>query len=156
MTRRVAARSMVADQAATIGLIREADLQRSVVEIARSLGWGTTLSARKALVAECTQLGVEPPPLDGLVFHPRYSLGSEPGWPDLTLIRQRDRRLIFAELKGEKGRLSERQLEVLELLRCLDVPLGRTPQPFDVPPRVEVHVWRPSDLASGRIAEVLR
>jgi hypothetical protein len=44
------------------------------------------------------------PPLDGLIFHPRYSLGSEPGWPDLTLVRRRDRRLIFAELKSREGR----------------------------------------------------
>lgn len=78
------------------------------------------------------------------------------GWPDLTLVRTRDRRLIFAELKRETEQLRPDQERVLEVLRSLDVPLGRTPQPFDVPPRVEVHVWRPSDLTSGAIAAVLR
>jgi hypothetical protein len=153
---RVRARSAGARPRVEPSAITEAELQRAVIDLARSLGWGTTLSARKALVAECAELNVEPPPLDGLIYHPRYSLGSEPGWPDLTLIRRRDRRLVFAELKAEKGRESTRQVEVLDLLRELDVELGRTPMPFQVPPRVQVFTWRPSDLASGAISEVLR
>ncbi len=120
--------------------LSEAALQREVINLARSLGWGVTLSARKAMLAEAAQYGVEAPPLDGLVFHPRYSLGSEPGWPDLTLIRRHDRRLLFAELKSEKGVLSPRQAEVLMLLRACDL---------------EVRLWHPSDLASGAIAAAL-
>ena len=131
----------------------EGDLQREVISLARSLGWGTTLSARKKLVEEAKTYGVDPGPLDGLVFHPRYSLGSEPGWPDLTLIRARDRRLVFVELKREKGVLSPRQAEVLELLRSLRHPLRSNLAGM---PTVQVYVWRPSDLASGAIAEVLR
>lgn len=137
----------------------EAQLQTEVIRLARSLGWGTTLTARKALVAEAAAYGIEAPPLDGLVFHPRYSLGSEPGWPDLTLIRASDRRLVFAELKAEAGRLSPRQAEVLELLRTVVGGSNGRPYPgggYAGPPRAEVHVWKPSDLASGAIAEVLR
>jgi len=111
-----------ATNAATLPFVTEAAFQRHVIDQARSLGWGVTLSARKAMLAEAAQYGVEAPPLDGLIYHPHYSLGSEPGWPDLTLVRRRDRRLIFAELKSEKGVLSARQAEVLELLRCLTVP----------------------------------
>jgi hypothetical protein len=139
----------------------EAELQRAVIELARSLGWGTTRSARQAMVDAAAGYGVEPPPLGGLGYHPRYSLGSEPGWPDLTLVRRHDRRLVFAELKAERGRLSPRQEEVLELLRCLVMP-GDPPgtrwrtADGELCPSTEVHVWRPSDLASGRIAEVLR
>jgi len=129
------------DQDRALRAMTEAKLQAEVIRQARDLGWGVTLSARKAMLAEAAQYGVGAPPLDGLVFHPRYSLGSEPGFPDLTLVRRRDRRLIFAELKSEKGYLSSRQAEVLELLE----EVGCT-----------VHVWRPSDLASGAIAEVLR
>ncbi len=171
----------------------EAELQAEVVKLARSLGYGVTLSARKAMLAEAAQYGVEAPPLDGLVFHPRYSLGSEPGWPDLVLIRRRDRRLVWAELKSEKGALSPRQAEVLDLLRCLEtdapdrwedaLPPGgyvcsscgdpvESERCFDHQcaayllsregggwlhiPRIQVVVWRPSDLSAGTIAEVLR
>lgn len=160
-------RAQVSSQERALRDITEADLQRQVISLARSLGWGTTLAARKALVAEAATFQIDPGPLDGLVFHPRYSLGSEPGWPDLTLIRARDRRLVFAELKREKGVTSDRQAEVLELLRrlttepalCGEGPHGdRRPEPRleCCPGWIEVHVWRPSDLASGAIAEVLR
>jgi hypothetical protein len=138
----------------------EAELQRDVIALARSLGWGITQSAAAKLARDAAAYGIPEPPLEGLVFHPRYSLGSEPGWPDLTLIRRRDRRLVFAELKAEKGRLSERQDEVLELLRYLEWPPadGAVPgawEGVDVP-RIEVHVWRPSDLLDGTIEGVLR
>lgn len=129
------------DQDRALRAMTEATLQTEVIRQARGLGWGVTLSARKAMLEEVAQYGVTAPPLDGLIYHPRYSLGSEPGWPDLTLVRRRDRRLLFAELKSEKGFLSTRQAEVLELLEEVGM---------------EVHIWRPSDLSSGRIAEVLR
>lgn len=146
----------------------EREFQRWVIDQARSFGWGVTLSARKVMLAEAAGYGVEAPPLDGLVFHPQYSLGSEPGWPDLTLIRRRDRRLIFAELKSQKGQLSPRQAEVLGLLRELELePSGlvrgeaQRPNPSESRmrmlgdlPRIEVHVWRPEDLQA--IAETLR
>jgi hypothetical protein len=129
----------------------EHQLQRHVIDQARSLGWGVTLSARKAMLEEAAAYRVEPPPLDGLIFHPQYSLGSEPGWPDLVLIRRRDRRLIFAELKSEKGQLSARQAEVLELLRSLvwvDPTKSAVLAPYaDLLPRIEIYVWRPSDMA---------
>lgn len=78
------------------------------------------------------------------------------GWPDLVLVRQRDRRLIFAELKRELGHLTDSQAEVLDLLGCLAAPVGDFRAADGVPdyPRIEVYVWRPSDLPA--IAEVLR
>jgi len=147
----------------------EAELQRRVITLARSLGWGVTQAAAEKQAAEAIAYGVEPPELDGLVFHPRYSLGSEPGWPDLTLIRRRDRRLIFAELKGDKGRLKPRQEAVLDLLRCLEVGrsiCGEGPHPkgsegseerrYCCWPWIQIFVWRPADLEAGRIEEGLR
>lgn len=132
---------IVTAQDLALRAMKEAALQAKVISMAREAGWGTTLSARKAMLAECEQYRIEAPPIDGLVYHPRYSLGSEPGWPDLVLLRARDRRLVFVELKAEKGKLSPRQAEVLELLATCGL---------------DVRVWRPSDLASGAIAEVLR
>ncbi len=61
-------------------------------------------------------------------YHPFLSKWSEPGFPDLTLVR--GDRLIFAELKTDRGPVSEKQKEWHALLE-------RTP--------VEVYVWRPRD-----------
>lgn len=58
-----------------------------------------------------------------------YSRHSPAGEPDLRLIRPP--RVIFAELKSEKGRITKRQDEVLGRLReC---------------PGVETYLWRPGD-----------
>lgn len=62
------------------------------------------------------------------VYHPFLSKWSEPGFPDLTLVR--GDRLIFAELKTDKGPLTEKQVEWQTLLSA-------TP--------AEVYVWRPMD-----------
>lgn len=62
------------------------------------------------------------------VFHPYDMRRSEPGWPDLTLVR--GQRLVFAELKSATGRLTPAQVSVLGMLQQT---------------AAEVHVWRPSD-----------
>lgn len=50
-----------------------------------------------------------------------------PTWPDLTLIR--GRRVVFAELKTERGKLGPRQREMIADLEAIGA---------------EVYVWRPS------------
>ena len=55
----------------------------------------------------------------------------EPGWPDLTLVSQRQDGIIYAELKTAKGRLSDAQMVVLANLRANGA---------------EVYVWRPADM----------
>lgn len=135
--------------------LTEAQFQQQVVDLAKLFGWGTSYNSRR-------DKGAPDWPLAGLVFHPRIMYRSEPGWPDLTLIRRSDRRLIFAELKTDKGKLSPRQQQVLDLLRCLGVDtVGRfigvkndvrwVP---DAGPRIEVFVWKPADFP--QIAEILR
>lgn len=62
------------------------------------------------------------------------------GYPDLTMWRSNDKRLIFAELKAEKGRLRPDQEIVLADLRELEF--------------VEVYLWRPSDWDS--IVKILK
>jgi VRR-NUC domain len=53
------------------------------------------------------------------------------GYPDLTMWNVAQDRIVFAELKREKGKLSEAQQFVLkELLQITSV---------------ETYVWRPSD-----------
>lgn len=61
-------------------------------------------------------------------YHTHDSRRSEPGFPDLVLVR--GSRIICAELKTDRGKLSPAQDEWLALLRNT---------------RAEVFVWRPSD-----------
>lgn len=60
------------------------------------------------------------------------------GLPDLILVRPP--RVIFAELKSERGRLRDSQKEVLALLSNCN--------------SVEVYLWRPSDF--DEMVEVLK
>lgn len=64
-----------------------------------------------------------------LEYHTYRSTRSPAGFPDLVMVRQP--RLIFAELKDERGRLIAAQET---WIRALSGPSG-----------VETYVWRPSD-----------
>lgn len=81
--------------------IRERDWQRTVVATARQLGWMT--------------------------YHTHDSRRSDPGFPDLVMVRER---VVFAELKTLTGKVSEEQLAWLGKLEAAGV---------------EVYLWRPSD-----------
>ena len=123
----------------------EAEFQRAVVALARSLGWGVaeaTWRKQNEEAAFYARLSADVDavaPLEGLVFHPHFSVGSESGWPDLVLVRRRDRRFMLRELKSDAGVLRPRQRAVLDLLSAVGLDAG---------------VWRPGDM--GRIAEELR
>lgn len=66
--------------------------------------------------------------LDWTVYHTHDSRRSNPGWPDLALVRDR---LVIAELKTDTGKLSADQERWLDLLTNAGV---------------ETYVWRPRDL----------
>jgi hypothetical protein len=102
--------------------ITEAQFQRQVTDLATLHRWGW-VHFRPARTVDGWRTPVSGP------------LGA--GWPDLVLVRPP--RLVFAELKSERGRLTPTQKGALDLLR--DAGL-------------EVHVWRPGDLPA--IQEVLR
>lgn len=91
----------------------EKQLQSAIVDCARLLGWRT--------------------------YHTYDSRRSDPGFPDLTLAR--GTRLVFAELKSAKGRLSEAQAEWKAALELAGAP---------------VYVWRPEDWLHGGVETVLR
>jgi VRR-NUC domain len=82
--------------------VTEKQFMAAVVEMAQMLGW--------------------------LVYHTFDSRRSEAGFPDIVCVR-RDR-VLFIELKTEKGRLSEEQERWLSALGLAGA---------------EVHCWRPSD-----------
>lgn len=81
--------------------LSEAAFQAQIVKLAKLRGW--------------------------FVYHPWLSVKSEPGWPDLTCVR--DGRLIFMEVKSEKGPVSPAQERVQVILSAV----------------AEVYVVRPSD-----------
>jgi hypothetical protein len=123
--------------------VKEADLQRQVTDLASVLGW-SWVHFRAGLRANGRwQVAVEGP------------LGK--GWPDLVLVRERDRRLIFAELKRELEQPSDDQAAVLE---ALGAAAGLDLRGLTDGPHVQTFVWRPSDLRdpieSSRIYEALR
>lgn len=63
-------------------------------------------------------------------YHTYDSRKSAPGFPDLVLVRPP--RLIYAELKSEKGKLTAEQ----------ELWLGT----LGLVPGVETYCWRPADL----------
>jgi hypothetical protein len=81
--------------------VAEKDFQATVVAAAEQLGWRA--------------------------FHTYDSRRSEPGFPDLVLVRER---VVFVELKTERGRVSAEQAAWVAAL-C---EAG-----------AECHVWRPGD-----------
>jgi len=83
--------------------ISEKDWQQSVVELAGYYRWG--------------------------YYHTYDSRRSNPGWPDLVLVRPPE--IVYVELKTDKGRLTAHQRAWLAVLE----DCGQ-----------EVHVWRPRDL----------
>ena len=73
-------------------------------------------------------------------YHPYLSIHSERGFPDVTLVKPP--RLIYAELKSEKGKVTDNQQEWLDILSAI--------------PGVEVYLWRPTDEDWEEIVRVLR
>lgn len=92
----------------------EAVLQQRVMAIAAALGWT-------------------------LRYHTFDSRRSNRGFPDCVFVR--GERIVFAELKSQKGRLRPEQREWLAGLEA-------TP--------AETHVWRPADLLGGVVEDALR
>jgi len=90
--------------------VPEADFQGAVIDLARTLGW-MVHHVRPAMTSKGW----------------RTPIAGDPGYPDLTLVRDR---LIVAELKSSTGRVRPDQKLWIAALRAAGV---------------ECHIWRPSD-----------
>jgi hypothetical protein len=107
------------------------------------------MGARETVAALQTEKGfqaavVEYAQLRGwLTYHTYDSRRSDPGFPDLTLVR--DGRLIFIELKSATGRLTTGQHAWLRALRKVDDRSNGA---------VHAYVWFPTDWPT--IEDVLR
>lgn len=106
----------------------ESDFQKQVIEYAHLLGYKVahfrSVCVKRKNGTESWQTPVQ---ADG------------EGFPDLIIIRERDGRMVVAELKSNVGKLSKKQTVWISLFRS-----GGT----------EAYVWRPSDW--NEIEKVLR
>lgn len=93
----------------------ETQLQDQIIELAKRMGW--------------------------LSYHTFDSRRSAPGFPDLVLVHPKQKRVIWRELKSEKGVTSSEQKAWLSSLLLVGE---------------DVDVWRPRDWVSGRIEKELR
>ena len=105
------------------GLISEKELLRYVEELAQLYDWSLYHQVDTGACPHCHQ--------------PNFSKRIGPGFPDVVMAHSTGR-LIFAELKSQKGVLRNGQAEWLQL-RHLHTP--------------EVYLWRPSDMDG--IAQIL-
>lgn len=92
------------------GEMSESTLQARVIAHARTLGW--------------------------LVYHTHDSRRSQPGFPDLVLVHEKQERVLYRELKTQRGRVRPEQTAWLRALT-------RAGQ--------DAAVWRPTDLLSDTI-----
>lgn len=115
----------VADYRKALGdAMPEADLQREVIRLARMYGWR--------------------------IHHSRPSIDRSGKWstaitgdrglPDLILVHNGQHRILFRELKREKGRVDPEQRAWMDALLNAGV---------------DTAVWRPRDLLAGRVAAEL-
>lgn len=93
--------------------ITEAEFQALVIDAAHALGW-QHLHVRRSIGKGR-----------------KWVTATNVAWPDLTLWSETQRRVVFAELKTDKGQLSVDQVRVLASLEAAGA---------------EVRVWRPADF----------
>lgn len=93
----------------------EGQLQQHVILLATALGWRH--------------------------YHTHDSRRSPVGFPDLVMVHAAHGRLLFRELKAERGRYRAGQREWLEELAAAGADAG---------------TWRPRDVVSGRVERELR
>lgn len=95
--------------------MRERQLQQTVEQLATLLGWR--------------------------LYHTYDSRRSNPGFPDLVMVHREQQRVVYAELKSTKGRVTNAQREWLDDLQAA----GQ-----------EAFIWRPSDWLDGTIHATLK
>lgn len=84
-------------------MVRERDWQDTITQAARALGWSC--------------------------YHPFDSRRSAPGFPDLCCVRPG--RLVFLEVKTERGRVRPEQMAWLDLLGSVPGVVARLARPSD-------------------------
>jgi hypothetical protein len=76
-----------------------------------------------------------------LTYHTYDSRRSDAGFPDLVMVNPRQKRVLFRELKREKGSITSKQQTWIDTLTAA----GQ-----------DAAIWKPSHLFSGEIEASLR
>lgn len=105
--------------------LTEKAFAQQIVDLARALGWRE--------------------------YRTWLSMRSPKGFPDLVLVRARDRRLVFAELKTDTGATTPEQDAWLEDLRAASWRQDGCGAAAHA--GFEVYLWRPADFDA--IARIL-
>jgi len=111
--------------------ITEAELQRNVIELARWQGW---------MVHHCR------PSVNRSGDWSTHIQG-DAGFPDLCMVHKATGRVVFAELKGERGKATTAQTNWLSALMTTSALVGWQD--------VQVREWRPTQWLDGTIQRVL-
>lgn len=102
-----------------------------------------TPATESALQKQIRQLGKN---YGWTMTHHPYSIGADPGYPDLTCVHPDHPQTIWIECKGPKGRIKDAQIEYLELINSQMTRLGIVAWPHDLEAVGELLAGRPVDL----------
>jgi hypothetical protein len=105
----------------------EKELQDNVIDLAHALGY--LVHAER--------------PAMNLNHEWRTPIQGDKGFPDLVLVSRKQKSIIFAELKSEKGKLFNEQAEWRIALMDSIIPNSNY--------KITYYEWRPSDWFSGKI-----
>ena len=107
----------------------ESKLQSRVIERAKRRGWDYIAHAGRGIAA-FTRTG-----------EPIFVTQMAKGWPDVFMMRTRDKRVLVMELKKETEEPTEEQVNWLYAMNLCGIP---------------AIVVKPSDLREGRVNSVLK
>jgi VRR-NUC domain len=113
--------------------VKEAEFKNYVWSLARTLGW------------ECWHV---PAPMRQTRSGEWVGAKEAAGLPDLIMMYADPPRLIFAELKGDGGKLSDEQQKFLRMAQFIDRI------PFAERRRVNAYLWQPGD--EQQIEDILK
>ena len=135
----------------------ERDLQTAVIELAQILHWRVAhFRPGRVKCWACSRgkggsvgLRHRCPQCNGTGYTWRTAVAAQgAGFPDLVLVHQRRKRIIFAELKSDKGSVKPEQKAWLAALQAVSEA--------NEPAHFVVAVWRPRDWNSGLIESELK
>lgn len=107
---------------------KESDFQQQIIDTAHLFGW---------IVAHFR--GVRVQRKDGSVFYQTPVQADGAGFPDLVLVSPAQKRIVYAEIKSEKGTLSPEQIAWKLILEAA---------------KQEYYLWKPQDW--DKLTKILR
>lgn len=104
----------------------EKEFQRAVLQRARDLGWKTAHFGNTVRIVRRRDGSTATIPDRDAA-----------GFPDLVLVRTKDKRLVFAELKARTGRMTDAQYEWLNELKAVGAEIYLWREHHDWPLNIE-------------------